>query len=208
MKNGLLSQFYVPGESNPIESPLGINISLSELINFGIGALLLVAVLAALFFLLWGGITWITSGGNKEGLEKARKTIIYAVVGLVIVLLSFTLLNFVGSFFGIKLKTDNNDESSNTRKYDCPDKSNRYYCGDTSDTQCARCSDSPSCTGAESLISCTNTTSFCTEDIDCPVKQGGCPLGQKIVAYCVKGQYEERGYCATNCVDIDNFDQL
>jgi hypothetical protein len=202
MEKSLLSQFWVPGQTEPITDPNGINLNLGDIINFGVNFLFLIAILAALGYLILGGITWITSGGNKEGLEKARKTIIYALVGLAVVVFSAVLVIFVGGFFW------KNNESPKNQAYDCPDGSNRYYCGDTSDTQCPRCSSSPSCTGAESLLECTNTTSFCTEDVDCPAKQGGCPIGQKAVAYCVKTQNETQGHCATNCVKIDNFDQL
>lgn len=65
--------------------------------------LLIVAVVIALFFLIYGGIRWIISGGDKTAVENARNTIIAAIVGLVIALLAFFILNFVGSLFNIKL---------------------------------------------------------------------------------------------------------
>lgn len=63
------------------------------------------AVVIALGFLIYGGIRWIMSGGEKEGVEEARKMIVAALVGLVVVFLSYFLLNFVFSLFGLTFKT-------------------------------------------------------------------------------------------------------
>ena len=103
MENKLFTQFRVPGENQPIVDPNGINLSLSDLINFGLNILFVVAILAALAFLLWGGISWITSGGDKEKLEKARKTIIYAIIGLIVVLLSVVIIHIIGIFLGVEI---------------------------------------------------------------------------------------------------------
>ena len=65
--------------------------------------LLIGATLLALAFLIYGGIRWITSGGDKAGVEAARKTITYAIVGLVITFLAFFIVNMIGAFFGVKL---------------------------------------------------------------------------------------------------------
>lgn len=65
--------------------------------------LFIIAALLALFFLIWGGIKWILSGGDKSKVEAARSTIIAALIGLVVTFLSFFLLTFVLSIFGISL---------------------------------------------------------------------------------------------------------
>ncbi|MCL5970204.1 MAG: pilin [Patescibacteria group bacterium] len=61
--------------------------------------LFVIAVLIALGFLIWGGIKWITSGGDKSGVESARNHIVAAIVGLVIVFLAFFIVNIVAGFF-------------------------------------------------------------------------------------------------------------
>ena len=53
------------------------------------------------FFLIWGGIEWITSGGNKEKLAGAQKKVIFAGIGLIISLGAFMIINIVGGFFGV-----------------------------------------------------------------------------------------------------------
>lgn len=62
-----------------------------------------VAIVIALAFLIFGGIKWIISGGDKAGVEGARNTIVAAIVGLIVVFLSYFILNFVLSIFGLEL---------------------------------------------------------------------------------------------------------
>lgn len=65
--------------------------------------ILIVAIVISLFFLIYGGIRWVLSGGDKTAVEAARNHIVAAIVGLVIVLLAFFILNLIGGFFGITL---------------------------------------------------------------------------------------------------------
>lgn len=65
--------------------------------------ILILAIVIAVFFLIYGGIRWITSGGDKQAVENARNHIIAAIVGLVIALLAFFIINFVGSLIGVNL---------------------------------------------------------------------------------------------------------
>lgn len=61
----------------------------------------IIAIVIALLWLVIGGIKWITSSGDSSKVEAARNQIIAAVIGLVIVFLSFFILNFVLTVFGI-----------------------------------------------------------------------------------------------------------
>lgn len=74
---------------------------LERMLKWGTTALLVGAALLALLFLIWGGIEWITSAGNKEKLQAAQKKIIYASIGLVISLSAFFIINVVGDLFGV-----------------------------------------------------------------------------------------------------------
>lgn len=71
------------------------------IIQNSITILLITIIILSLFFLIFGGIRWITSSGDKAKLDSARKTIIYAIVGLALALLSFFIVNLVGQLFGI-----------------------------------------------------------------------------------------------------------
>lgn len=107
MRKILLSQLQLPG-GGQVGAPDGVPTAQGgntfiDIISWSLNILLITGILAALFFLLWGGITWITSGGDREKLDKARRTIIYAIIGLTVVLLSFVILQTVGSLLGLDL---------------------------------------------------------------------------------------------------------
>lgn len=53
------------------------------------------AGLVATGFLVIGGFTYITSSGNPEQLDKAKRTITWAAIGLAIVIAAFVLANIV-----------------------------------------------------------------------------------------------------------------
>lgn len=72
-------------------------------IQNGITIFLITTAILALFFLIFGGLKWIMSGGDKSKIDSARKTILYAIIGLVLTFLSFIIINFVGQLFGLEL---------------------------------------------------------------------------------------------------------
>ncbi len=55
------------------------------------------SMLAILFFglMLYAGIRWMTSRGNEELATKAKETIEAAVLGLIVVILAYALVNFI-----------------------------------------------------------------------------------------------------------------
>lgn len=60
-----------------------------------------VAAVAFVVMILWGATEWIFSGGDKEKLAAARKRIVTAVIGLVIMALAFVIIDIVGQVTGI-----------------------------------------------------------------------------------------------------------
>lgn len=67
------------------------------IINVVLGIVGLVAVV----MMIVGGISFITSQGDTSKVTKARNTILYGVVGLIVALLAFAIVNFVVSGSGI-----------------------------------------------------------------------------------------------------------
>lgn len=59
-----------------------------------------VAGLALLIMLLWGGISWITSGGDKSKAEEARSRITTAVIGMIVLAAAYALLLLVLQILG------------------------------------------------------------------------------------------------------------
>ncbi len=62
--------------------------------------LLRIAALVTVGYIVWGGIQFIVAQGDTGRTTKARQTIINALIGLIIALISTGLVNFVGSRVG------------------------------------------------------------------------------------------------------------
>lgn len=63
-------------------------------------ALLVIAGIVAVAFIIYGSIRLITSQGEPEGVKGARNTITNAIIGLVIALSASVLVNFIGTSLG------------------------------------------------------------------------------------------------------------
>jgi len=60
-----------------------------------INILLTVVGIVAVIMIIVGGIKYITSAGDSSGVSSAKNTILYAVVGLVVALMAFAIVNYV-----------------------------------------------------------------------------------------------------------------
>lgn len=70
--------------------------TLTVIINVVVGVVGFIAVV----MIIMGGISFATSQGDTSKVAKARNTILYGVVGLVVALLAFAIVNFaVGAVF-------------------------------------------------------------------------------------------------------------
>jgi len=71
----------------------------TNFINIALGA----AGIVAFFMLLWGGIGYITAGGDKEATQNAVKRITAALVGLAITFSIFAIIYIVETVFGVSI---------------------------------------------------------------------------------------------------------
>jgi len=77
------------------------NMTIMEIVQmFIVYAFIIAAALSAIFIFV-GGVSFILSGGNDEKIKSAVNTIRYSIVGLIITILSFTFVIFVGRIFGL-----------------------------------------------------------------------------------------------------------
>jgi hypothetical protein len=76
------------GGNNQITGPKNI-------INTAAGIIALVTGLAAVVMIIISGFTMITSAGNAERVTSSRRRLVAAIIGLVIVVLAWTLIRFV-----------------------------------------------------------------------------------------------------------------
>ncbi len=73
------------------------NGTLSGLIIYVINIMLGIAGVLAVLFLIIGGFWYITSAGNEETAEKGKGTAVNAIIGIVIVILSYVIVNVISS---------------------------------------------------------------------------------------------------------------
>ena len=63
----------------------------NNIINVVIGVIGFVAVA----FIIFGGIQYTTSAGDPGKVKKAKDTILYGIIGLVVAMLAYAIVNFV-----------------------------------------------------------------------------------------------------------------
>ena len=63
-----------------------------------------VAVFLAFYFLVWGAFNYIMAQGKKEDLAKARDRITWSLIGLMVVLLSYSIAKFAVGALGTNIK--------------------------------------------------------------------------------------------------------
>lgn len=69
--------------------------SLIDTIQVIINVILGVLGLVAVIFIILGGVNFVTSSGDPGKVKKAKDTILYGVIGLVVALLAYAIVNFV-----------------------------------------------------------------------------------------------------------------
>ncbi len=76
---------------------------MSEVITFVIRAFFVIGGLMALLYLLLGALAWITSGGDKDRVTKAREKIQAAVIGLILIFVVLGLVVLLENVLSIGL---------------------------------------------------------------------------------------------------------
>lgn len=69
-------------------APNGIFATIANTLIFLVGAV-------AVIFLIIGGLRYVVSNGDSKAVEGAKNTILYAIVGIVVAVISFALVQFV-----------------------------------------------------------------------------------------------------------------
>ena len=70
-----------------------------------VNLILIVASILFVFNFIIGGIKFMLSGGSKEKLDSAKRQLVSAILGVVIVFSAWAVLGFVGDFFGVDFTT-------------------------------------------------------------------------------------------------------
>ena len=80
-------------ELNFISSGTSFNRVASNIVNW----ILILAGTIAVIYLVYGGILYITAGGDAEKATKGRTAVINAIIGIVIILLALVIVQWVSS---------------------------------------------------------------------------------------------------------------
>ncbi len=72
---------------------------LFTLINNLVNIALSIAGTVAVLFLIIGGFQYMTSAGDPENIGRAKNTILYAIIGLILIIVSLAIINFITGRF-------------------------------------------------------------------------------------------------------------
>jgi hypothetical protein len=76
------------GTSSNLFAPGGAFQTISDTLIFIIGAV-------AVIFLIIGGLRYVVSNGDPKNVSAAKDTILYAIIGIVVAVVSFAVVSFV-----------------------------------------------------------------------------------------------------------------
>lgn len=79
------------------------NYNVIDIINMGVALAILVAGLLSVFYIFYGGISFILAAGDESKIRTAVHTIRYAIIGLVVTIFAVTFIAIVGNIFGFNL---------------------------------------------------------------------------------------------------------
>ena len=102
----MISLLAPSGTTKTIQKAVGDPAKLSDLnkvFENVVNVALAFAGIVLFVMLIIGGFRYITAGGDPKGIEGAKKTLTYAIAGIVLVAVSFLILNFIASFTGANI---------------------------------------------------------------------------------------------------------
>ena len=83
------------------------NLSFAGIVSGLINLVMVLAALIFFFMLVWGGVRWVMSQGDKGNVETARNQITNALIGLAIVFAAWAIMKLIETLFGINIMTLN-----------------------------------------------------------------------------------------------------
>lgn len=110
--------------------------SANDVIKTIINALLFFIGVVAVIMIIWAGIQYTTSAGDSNKVATAKNTIVYAVIGLIVAIFAYAIVNFVVSTFngggsggGGGGNTSNTNNNSNTKNQSSNNQNNGSSAG-------------------------------------------------------------------------------
>jgi len=81
--------------SSQVKQVQGGDVSLASAIKAALPAVFMMAGIVAVIVIIIGGVSYMLSRGDSQKVQKGKNTILYGIIGLVVVLLSFAIVSFV-----------------------------------------------------------------------------------------------------------------
>lgn len=92
--------------NNPVLNGIG-SMSGDEFFGELIPLIITIGIVAGIaVFIFWAiisAISWITSGGDKAATQAARESLTRAIIGVIVLLSLFAIVNLIELFFGVNL---------------------------------------------------------------------------------------------------------
>ena len=118
--------------------------TLLSMVNYFIGFLGFLATIA----FIYAGVLWVVSGGNEEMITKAKKIMTYSALGILVVIMSFSIVRFITS-------------SAGTEPPSCtPACAPSEYCDSTGTCQVMEQNPNPSFPGCKNHMDCVNDINY------------------------------------------------
>ena len=99
MVRAAITNTAVPGGESPDSAPQQFAVTMATLWQ----TIIVVGGLAFLLYFLWGGLNWIMAGGDKGKIEKAKGMMTGGAIGLIIIVLSYSITWIVGKALGLNI---------------------------------------------------------------------------------------------------------
>jgi predicted secreted protein len=94
------AQFEIGDFLPNLVTPFGPSEGLLGVVGTAITLAFGVAGLVAVIYLIIGGFNYVTAGGNPEAVEMAKTTIVNAIIGLLVILVSYLIVQFIMTQIG------------------------------------------------------------------------------------------------------------
>ncbi len=107
MTTNLIPSVYAIDETVDIQSILDTTPNffkykcIGDLVANGVNVAIILSGIIMFVMLVWGGMLWLTSAGDKAHIEDARNKIVHAIIGITIIAAAYAIWILVLTFFGI-----------------------------------------------------------------------------------------------------------
>ncbi len=78
------------------------NQQFANIIGSLLSAVMVIALILVLLYLVWGAIGWITAGGDSSKVNEARNKMVQAVIGIIVLAATLAIFSFVQYFLGVE----------------------------------------------------------------------------------------------------------